>query len=67
MPEEAESLETLLAVTKYMQAITLLAEAFENEFVAEQLAPACIELFLTESSARLAQLEAILCTATSTI
>lgn len=68
MPEnELESLQTLLAVTKYMQAITLLAEAFENSFVAEVLAPACTEAFLTDSSLSLAQLEAILCTTTSII
>lgn len=61
-PEEADALTNLMAVTKYMTALNMLAEAFENEFVAEQLAPACTEMFLSTSNLNLRELESLLCT-----
>ena len=63
----AEGLETLVAVTKYMTAINLLAEAFENEFVANELAPKCTEEFLTDSNLNLTTLEGILCTTSTSV
>ncbi len=54
------ALETLLAVTKYMQAITLLAEALENDYVAEELAPECTEEFLGQSNIKLNELQELL-------
>jgi hypothetical protein len=61
-PEEVNALENLMAVTKYVTAINMLAEAFENEFVAEQLAPACTEMFFSTVSLNLRELETLLCT-----